>query len=625
MIFIPTEREPRMCGIAGFSGSPNPETMKRMLQSLKHRGPDDQGVHSSPSMQIGMTRLSIIDLQQGHQPMVSPDGKTILVFNGEIYNYQELRKNLEQLGYRFKTASDTETILHGYNHYGLDFLHQLNGMFAIAIWDHTKEELLIARDRIGEKPLFFYHQNGKLVFASEIKAILQHPDTSKKLSRESISHFLSLRHIPAPHTIYDGIFALQPGHWLRYRRGDLQISRWYQIPFSEQPTSEAEILVQLQSLMKESVRIRLRSDVEVGAFLSGGLDSSYVVALMSELSSQRIKTFSLGYQNSPSHKKDLQFAQLIAERYGTDHYTLEMTPTLFQSEFKNVIAHLDQPFAGVTSSYWLTQLVSKHVKVALSGDGADDLFASYGHHRLVGPIDNYLNALSAGNETASVNFGYFKERKEFVQQMSGLAPWEWRLSYAAFMQNEKQELLSKEGFDLLGTYDTSLFLKNIYESSPASLDSLNRMLYLDVHTLLPNEILYYGDILSMAHSVEIRMPFLDPRLVELAASLPGNLKIRNQVLKFILRKAAQDYLPEEVINRPKEGFVLPMNTWLREELRDLQEILQPDRIASHHLFNPHFVRELLERFQKGDDSLTFKVWTLINFQLWYEQAGVKLT
>ena len=608
---------PRMCGIAGYSGREIAGLMPRMMDVIRHRGPDDDGKFDAEKIHLGMVRLSIIDLSGGHQPIANEDGSVHVVFNGEIFNYVELKADLEAQGHHFKTNSDTETIVHAYEEYGTFFAHKLNGMFAIAIWDSRTETLLVYRDRFGVKPLFYSALNGSLVFGSEIKAVLRHPSISREMDHEALSHYLSLRNVPAPFTIYRDIRALLPGQMLTWTAAQgVKVDRWYNLPTSILWTDDDEdVLVErIDEILRDAVRLRLRSDVNYGAYLSGGIDSSSVVAITTEYSPAPVKTFTLGFADSPDHKRDAYYARMIAEKYATEHHECVMSASDLQNELPVVVRHLDQPFAGVISSFWLSRFMKQYVTVALSGDGADDMFASYGHHRLVWPLRQLRDS------SPHVDLSFFKGREDFVRSLAQYQPWEWRLAYGAFMEHEKHRLLSPLGHEAMMPYDTREFLKEIYERCDPETDDLNKILHLDINTLLPNEILYFNDMLSMAHSMEVRTPFLDFRLVELACSIPGSLKIRDGKLKYILRKVAARYVPQEVLDRPKEGFVLPKNTWLRTGIARLpHDVLSPERLALHGYFEPKQVNSLIDGFLRGDDSLTFKLWTLIVFQIWYEQ------
>jgi asparagine synthase (glutamine-hydrolysing) len=611
-----------MCGISGYTGTEVPGLLDRMLQSIQHRGPDDDGTYRGENVFLGMVRLSIIDLDGGRQPMANEDGTIIVVFNGEIYNYVELRADLETRGHVFRTASDTETIIHGYEEYGLSFLHKLNGMFAIALWDGNKKSLIVVRDRFGVKPLFYALHGQDLCFGSEIKAVLVHPRLSKEIDFHAVAQYLSLRYVPPPHTIYRDVRALPPGHLLIWTGHGTVMRRWYQLPMETKwnDHDEASLVTEIDTLLRDSVRLRMRSDVCFGAYLSGGIDSSVVVAIMSEFSSQPIKTFSLAYADTPAHKQDAYFARVVAERFRTDHHEYTMAWTDLRNELPAVLGHLDQPFAGVISSFWLTRYMRRHVTVALSGDGADDAFGSYGHHRLVWPIEAVRRASQQGASVNADALGFFQERRDFVEELARLEPWEWRLYYAGFPESEIGALLAPHAPPALRQRAAGGYLRGKYEETSSGIDPLNRMLYLDLMTLLPSEILYYADMLSMAHGLEARAPFMDYRLVELACSIPGSLKIKGRTLKYILRKVAARYLPPAILKRPKEGFVLPNNTWLREGLAPLvRGCLSAPHLQSHGLFNQSYVNGLVERFIAGDESLTFRVWCLLVFQVWYEQ------
>jgi asparagine synthase (glutamine-hydrolysing) len=604
-----------MCGIAGYTGREIPGLMPCMLDLIRHRGPDDDGEYHDREIHLGMVRLSIIDLSGGHQPITNEGGTIQVIFNGEIFNYVELKAELEARGHQFKTNSDTETIVHAYEEFGVSFANKLNGMFAIAIWDSRDQTVLVYRDRFGVKPLFYSQLNGSLIFGSEIKALRVHPAIGRELDYEAISHYLSLRNVPAPYTIYRDIRALLPGQMLTWNAGQgVKLASWYDLPTVVKWRDEDEdaLLERIDETLRDAVRLRLRSDVKYGAYLSGGIDSSTVVAITSEYSAAPVKTFTLAFADSPEHKRDAYYARKIAERYSTEHHECVMSSTDLQTELPAVIRHLDQPFAGVISSFWLSRFMKQYVTVALSGDGADDMFGSYGHHRLVRP----LAQLRDGRD---VDLGFFKGREDFVRGLVQYPPWEWRLAYGAFMEHEKEQLLTPIGRELMTSYSTADFLKGIYQQCDPGAGDLNKMLHLDIKTLLPNEILYFNDMLSMAHSMEVRTPFLDFRLAELACSIPGSLKIRDGKLKYILRRVAARYVPREILDRPKEGFVLPKNTWLRAGLSGLTgDVLSADRLALHGFFEQKYVHSVIADFMKGDDSLTFRIWTLIVFQLWYE-------
>ncbi|HKB09181.1 MAG TPA: asparagine synthase (glutamine-hydrolyzing) [Vicinamibacterales bacterium] len=613
-----------MCGICGYTGDRVEGTLDGMLRSLEHRGPDEVGRFEDDVVHLGVSRLAIIDRSGGQQPLANEDGAIRVAFNGEIFNYLQLRADLEARGHVFRTHTDGETVVHAYEEYGGGFAHRLNGMFAAAISDRRTGTTMLVRDRYGEKPVFYAIRSGTLIFGSEIKAVLRHPAVSRELDPEAIAHYFGLRHIPAPFTAYRDVRSLPPGHSLTWSGSSRRasVARWYDLPMRPAWTDadETELAAMIDDLLRDSVRLRLQSEVGVGAYLSGGVDSSTIVAIMSELSAARVKTFTLRFADDPPHKRDPAYARLVAERYATDHHECLIEAADLARELPEVIRHLDQPFAGVISSYWLSRFMRRHVTVALSGDGADDIFASYGHHRLVGPIAACRRATASGSPPLDEDLGFFADRPEYVTALAEQPIWKWRLTYAAFTDSDKELLWSETGRAWLGRYSTSTLLRNVYEEGDPSADDLNRMLYMDIRTLLPGEILYFNDMLSMAHSLEVRAPFLDFRLVELAASIPGTMKIRGRTLKYILGKVAARYVPPPVLARAKEGFVLPANTWLRDALAPLlDDVLSADRLARHGLYDPKYVRALRARFAAGDDGLTFKIWTLVVFQLWFEE------
>lgn len=611
-----------MCGICGYTGAGVGRTLETMVSSLGHRGPDESGAFDDADVHLGVARLAIIDRMGAHQPIPNEDGTVQVVFNGEIFNYLDLRAELEAKGHTFATAGDGETIVHAYEEYGAGFGHHLNGMFAIAVWDARARTLLLVRDRYGEKPLFYARAGGGLIFGSEIKSILKHPAVSRELDGEALGHYFGLRHVPAPFTAYREIRNLPPGHMLVWSEEGVTVSPWYRLPTRARWTDADEdaLVNTLDDLLRDSVRLRLQSEVGYGAYLSGGIDSSTIVAIMSELSRQPVKTFTLRFADDPAHKRDPHYARLVADRYRTEHHECVMSASDLARELPAVIRHLDQPFAGVISSFWLSRFMKRHVTVALSGDGADDTFASYGHHRLVAPIAACRHAMASGRPLDSVDFGFFADRPEWVQGLARSEVWQWRLNYAAFTDEERAALWSPAGRERFADASPSALLRDLYHQTDASTDELNRMLALDIKTLLPGEVLYFNDMLSMAHSLEVRAPFLDWRLVELAMSIPETLKIRGRSLKYVLRRLAARYLPAEILDRPKEGFVLPANTWLRTALAPLLEVvLSKDRLAIHGFYDHAYVAALKGRFAAGDDTLTFKIWTLVVFQLWYEQ------
>jgi asparagine synthase (glutamine-hydrolysing) len=616
-----------VCGICGFVAAPERATLERMTASLRHRGPDDVGFKETGEVSLGMRRLAIVDLDSGRQPVSNEDGTVWVVFNGEIYNHVELRAELEAAGHRFRSDhSDTEVLVHLYEELGPDYLHRLNGMFGIALWDERRRELHLARDRAGIKPLFFAQVGRELLFGSEIKAILAHPCVQRRPNFAALHHYFTFKNVPAPWTAFAGIEQLHAGERAVFRDGELARTRWWQLRFEEDRSlTEPDAAACIRQLLRDSVRLRMRSDVPFGAYLSGGVDSSAVVALMSDLGARRVKTFSLVYEDRFAYKEpDREFARLVSQRCDTDHHEHVMTAAEVGETIESVLAAFDEPYSGVTSTYFLTALIARHVKVALSGDGADELFASYAGPRLAQPLDR---------------FGALRERG--AADLSGedrdaLAPYADRLELLAatwargdeaarrmgqylWDDRDKDALYSPTMRGLTRGADSESLVRHLYQTA-GSADPLNRALRVDFETLLPDQVLAFVDRLSMAHSVEVRPPFLDYRLMEFSATLPGSMKIKRGRVKHILKEAVRGLIPDEIVDRPKEGFILPVNDWLLTGLRPyVDELLSPERIAQTGLLEPTFVRALVDDHYLGRAQNGPRIWNLMMFQAWWER------
>lgn len=617
-----------MCGICGYTGNTQEGILEEMAEKIRHRGPDDDGFFSNSCINLGMRRLSIIDVESGKQPIHNEDKSIYTVFNGEIYNYPELRTDLVREGHSFYTDhSDTEAIVHLYEDFGLDFPNRLNGMFAIALWDSGKQRLVLVRDRMGVKPLFYAIIEGKLVFASEIKSILKYPAYLCEMDYEAIYHYFTFKNIPAPLTAFKGIKALLPGQMLIWDRGEATFKNWWSIRFNEQEgRNSQEVQNHIVELLDDATRIRMRSDVPFGAYLSGGVDSSSVVALMSRYSDKPVKTFCLGYEDELKNKAaDLYHARRVAEQYGTDHHEYIMSSSELLEDISQVIKSFDQPFSGTISTYFLSKLISRHVKVALSGDGADELFGSYLTHRTAQPIWHYAR-LADKIRTRGLTA---EEQKLFapcdLKYLEGLYEKsqgdevKWRTSLYLFNDADKQSLLS-DNFKNHCTACSTPAVINRYFSGLSARNPLNRILEMEWKTQLPDQILAFVDFLSMAHSVEVRSPFLDYRLVEYASTIPGELKINHGNVKDILKQAVKPLLPPGIIDRPKEGFVLPIFDWMQEKYQGYcEEVLSPERLKPHDCLNIQTVQELLKRYNSGEKTLNGKIWNLMMFQLWWEE------
>ena len=616
-----------MCGICGFSGAPAPARLERMTGAIRLRGPDDQGFYADGRMNLGSRRLSIIDLDGGRMPIANEAGDIAVVYNGEIYNFPLLRDELRAAGHRFSTRTDTEVIVHLYEEEGDRFPHRLNGMFAVALWDARQGRLVLVRDRLGIKPLYYWFRDGQVVFGSEIKAVLQDPRVSRELDPVALHHYLSFKNVPAPLTIFREVRSLYPGEMAVFAAGDLRGHRYWRIQAGEDgPQGLAEAAARVRAMLEDAVRLRLVSDVPIGAYLSGGLDSSSVVALMSRGAADRLKTFALAYADDlPGKSDDRRYAREVSRRYGTDHHEYLMDARELPERLGDILRAFDEPFAGVVSTFFLSQLIRRHVKVALSGDGADELFGSYLAHRLAYPVAHFLRLRREGGlghltPEDRLRLGDYADRLEELERLTAGAQdeWQWRSRLFVFTEEQKQGLYTEPLRRAIGDASSAELMREAFARCTAK-DPLNRVLEVDCATLLPDQVLAFVDRLSMAHSVEVRPPYLDYRMVELAFSLPGHLKIRAGVTKAVLREAVRDLLPPEIPNRKKEGFILPVNTWLLARFRGFVEaVLAPSRLAGHGLLRPEAVQALVRDHYAGRGDHATRLWTLMMFQCWYD-------
>lgn len=619
-----------MCGICGFTGISDKTSIKRMADSIIHRGPDEGGFYFDGKINLGIRRLSIIDLKTGKQPVHNEDKSIWTVFNGEIYNYKELREELEEKGHRFYTDhSDTEVIVHMYEEYADDFVNRLNGMFAIALWDSKRDRLILIRDRMGVKPLFYTEINNQIIFGSEIKALLAHSAYTKDINYEALYHYFTFKNIPAPLTAFKGIYSLLPGEMLIYTTCRINKKRYWKIKFDENENCDEEFVKEkILSLLEDSTRLRMISDVPFGAYLSGGVDSSSIVALMTRFSDKPIKTFSLGYEDELKNKEaDLYYARKVSKTCKTEHYEYIMSYKELVDDIEKVIGAFDQPFSGTISTYFLSKLIKQHVKVALSGDGADELFGSYLSHRTAQPMYHYgrLKIKAEVKEDMLTD----EDKKllapcdmKFLKDLYNKSDGDevrWRYNLYLFGDAEKQNLLTgyfKSRLNNISSFD--LVRKNFNELT--SKNPLNRILEMEWNTQLPDQMLAFVDFLSMAHSVEIRSPFLDYRLVEFAATIPGGMKIKNENVKDILKKSVEGLLPDGITKRPKEGFVLPVFDWMVEKMKNYSmDMLSEKRLKKHGLVNTDEVENILKGYYLGNKDNAGKVWNIMMFQIWWER------
>lgn len=602
-----------MCGIYGVVGEKKKTDdayLAEMDRLLFHRGPDENGFRRSELGGFGMRRLSIIDLSSGAQPISNETNDVWIVFNGEIYNHALLRAELQRMNHDFRTHSDTEVIVHGYEAWGDEVVNHLRGMFAFAIFDERRRRVLFARDHIGKKPLYIRNLGKRLTFASELKAIVKDPDFSAELNLDAFWHYLTFKNVPTPLSIYRGVLQLPPGTRAVWERGKLEMNRYYQPAFiGDSAVDEDTAAEDILRILKEAVRRRLFvSDVPVGAYLSGGVDSSLVVGLASTVMDHPIDTFSLGYKEQIAHKTDVTYARMMAERFGTNHHELFIGADDIITGLPAVIDSFDEPFGAVTSTFYLSELIRKHVKVAITGDGADELFGSYASHRMAAVVAELR--LNGG----VADFGSFSGSPALARQCASESDYVWRTRFSGFTDAEKAAFVNgHERFEA-----SSELLRPFYEEARG--DLVNQTLEVECRTLLPDQILTFVDRLSMAHSVEARAPFLDLDLVDYASRLPGSMKVTVQKSKAVLKRAALEVLPPEIMNRPKEGFVLPINAWLNTRLRPLVDEVTSQRWLEHGLFDQTALRTFVDEHQSGVADHTYKLWTIINFQLWYART-----
>jgi len=610
-----------VCGIAGVFGKADPATVEVMLRRIAYRGPDDEFLVSGPRFTLGARRLSIIDVEGGRQPLSNETGTVWAAQNGELYNFPVLRPALEAKGHHFRTRTDTEIIPHLYEDWGAEFPQRLLGMFAIALWDDVRECGLLVRDHTGKKPLYYLERPGALYFASEIKCLLAVRSYERRLNPIAVHHFLSYKHVPAPDTAFDGIKSLSPAQTLAWSpRGGAKVATYWSLSWATDPgwerMDEQEVSLRVAASLREGVRRRLLSDVPIGFYLSGGLDSSLSTALAATLSPGRIKTFTLTYDSestTPGKDEDQRWARKVADQYGTEHHEERLSAGSFAEEFPNIIGHFDQPFSGVVSPYFLSRLIGRHVRVALSGDGADELFGSYLSHRLAPVIAGYLEG-----GPAVFDQPWFRDSRKQVEGIADPDPARWRAQLAVFSETEKRELYTPAFAAAVGSASSEAHLAGYFNRGTAA-DPLNRVLEAEFRGIFPDQVLAFVDRLSMAHSLETRTAYLDREFVELAASLPGRLKIRDGENKYILKRAARPYLPSDLIDRPKEGFVMPVNRWLMGDLGEFTgRVLHPERVHVAAMMRPEVVGSLVARFQRGDTSLANRVLSLIALHVWWE-------
>jgi asparagine synthase (glutamine-hydrolysing) len=614
-----------MCGIAGIvrrDGAPVSEReIRSMCAAMVHRGPDEEGVYVGDGVALGMRRLSIIDLGSGQQPIANEDRTVWIVFNGEIYNYRELRRELQQRGHVFRTASDTETIVHLYEDLGPRCVERLRGMFGFAIWDTRTRSLLLARDRLGIKPLYYAERDGELVFASELKPILQLPHIDRALSWEGTSHLFTFLATPSSQSIVEGIRKLEPARVaVSAPQRDLRISRYWSVDFTaDEAATEDDLVERLRELLVESVALHQISDVPIGAFLSGGIDSSAVVATMAGMVPEPIKTFSIGF--AEAGYDELRYAREVAAAFGTDHYDVVLRPDVVKI-VEDLTWYLDEPFGDTSAipTYMVSKLASEHVKVVLSGDGGDELFAGYDKYVVEGrerrldavPVPLRRAAGAIGNRMPEGMRG-----RRFLRHLALDGPRRYLDASTLFRADELRKLFADEAFEQVARHDPAAASLGCFDRPDG--DWLAAVQHRDLESYLPLDILTKVDRMTMAHSIEARPPLVDHKLVEFAATVPARIRLKGGTTKYLFKRAMRGILPDTIIDRPKHGFAVPIAHWFRGELAGFaRDLLLSDRCRQRGFFRPQYVERLLQLNQQGRD-LDLQLWTMLSFELWCQR------
>ena len=623
-----------MCGIVGqfnFNKKSVLETdILKMNKKIEHRGPDDLGTFIHENIGLGHTRLSIIDLSKnGHQPMSDSSKRFWITYNGEIYNFKELRNNLKKDGIDFKSETDTEVIIYLFKKYGPECLKYLRGMFAFAILDREKKELFLARDRVGQKPLKYYHDQNKFIFASELKAIFTNPEIKKEINLEAIDEYLTFKYIPAPKTGFKNIFKLPPAHYMIIKEnGKKIIKKYWDLNYEKKlKLNEEEILEKVEEKLKESVGLRLMADVPLGAHLSGGIDSSLIVALMSELSNKQLNTFSIGFKEKEYN--ELPYAKLVAEKYKTNHHEFIINPQALEI-LPEIAYQYEEPYADASAipTWYLSKITRKNISVALNGDGGDENFAGYERYRAMQlyytfksiPLKKSAGILNSILFRITNNKIFAKATKQLQADYS--SPENFYLSIIEYLNpNDKRKLYNQ---NLQNTLKVKLNNsiqkenKNLFANT-SNLNWLDQVLKIGILTHLPDDLLVKIDMASMAFGLEIRSPFLDHELLELSAQISPELKLKGNQKKYILKKIAEKYLPSECIYRPKQGFSVPLEHWFKDELNKYIETKILNKNFLDFGFDKNYIKEILEKHQTKKENNENKLYSLLMLSLWFEK------
>jgi asparagine synthase (glutamine-hydrolysing) len=625
-----------MCGIVGqvrAGGRPvSRELLGRMCRALEHRGPDSRGLHVEGPAGLGIQRLRVIDLATGDQPIYNEDRSVVVVLNGEIYNYRELRERLRRAGHVFATQGDTEAIVHLYEEHGVDCVRHLHGMFAFSLWDRRRRRLLIARDRLGKKPLFYALRHGALSWASELAALLEDPEIPRDVDHLAVDRYLAYHWIPTPRTAFRAVRQLPPAHVLTWEQGTVDVRRYWRLDYGRKldVRRPEELHEPIRAAVREATRRRMVADVPLGAFLSGGIDSSAVVAAMAEASPEPIRTFSIGFEHE--RFDELPHARLIAERFGTEHRELVVRPDSV-ALLPRIVRHYGQPFADPSAipCFHLAEMTRAHVTVALSGDGGDEAFGGYTRYvanRLAARLDLLPARLRALLGAAGARLARDGEvsspRNRARRLLTGLAldPPARYARYQAFLERERQLELYTDDLRALVTEADPLDVIAEPWGAASGTDPVDVMLEVDTLTYLPDDLLTKMDIATMAHGLEARSPLLDHQILELAAAIPADLKVHGREKKWIFREALRGWLPDGLLDRPKQGFSVPVSDWFRGELRDhLRDVLLDPATLARGWFREQGVRDLLARHEAGGENEGRQLWALLMLELWHRELA----
>jgi asparagine synthase (glutamine-hydrolysing) len=627
-----------MCGITGVLELADPqrpvapEVLRAMNACMVHRGPDSCGEHLEPGLGMAMRRLAIIDVTGGDQPIANEDGSIRIVYNGEIYNFAELRDELVAAGHSFATRADTEVIVHGYEEWGDDVLSRLRGMFAFSLWDAKRRRLLLARDRAGIKPLFYAHGKGRLLWGSELKCLLRHPSIERRLRPAGLHHFLAWSYVPAPLTLFEGIHELPAGHRLVAEAGGVRVERWWDLRYAVEAGRSLEIAAsETRERLDEAVKLRMIAEVPLGAFLSGGIDSATVVALMTRHSSAPPKTFSIGYEKGGEFFDERPQARRVARLYGTEHHEFVLDPDLVEV-LPRLVRAFDQPFGNASAipNWYLAQLTRRHVTVALSGLGGDEVYAGYERYRgallaerlgfLPKPLVRHLLLPLAEALPDSRRGDHWRDRaRRFVRTLELDFDARYRELVTALHRERRRELLTSD-LDAAVDADEPDRLYQETTAPASSAHPLHRALYADLMLYLPGDLLTLTDRMSMAHSLEVRVPFLDHRVLEHAATLPPEYKLAGLDKKRVLKRAVADLLPKDLLERRKMGFSVPLTLWFREQLRPyVESVLSESAVRSAGVFRYPAVRRMLDDHYARRANFDNQIFSLLTFTLWHQE------